>query len=190
VDYRAETWVFMQGRCALFDRQSCRSILSSASEIDGYPVLRVGGGGGTRQVLLCGTGREHRHAALSKDASMLPLRNGASCASIAPFFWAIFRFPFSACRVRLVEEQNARNAVEVGVGGLPATVLLRYCYLPADWLITLRAAASALSFTDEKPRATGTLQRALSRVVSGKGTQDQPTPGSDVSGGVHPMPNW
>jgi len=89
--------------------------------------------------------------------------------------------------MRLVEDQNARDAVEVGVGGLPVTVLLRNCYLPADRMIALRAAASALSFTVEKPRATGTLQRALSRVVSGKGTQDQPTPGSDVSGGVHPI---
>ena len=50
--------------------------------------------------------------------------------------------------MRLVEEQNARDAVEVGVGGLPAIVLLKYYYLPADTLIASRAAASALSLTD------------------------------------------
>ena len=73
------------------------------------------------------------------------------------------------------------------MGGLPATVFLRYCHLSADKMIALRVAAPALSVSDEKARAMGTLQRALSRVVSGKGTQDQPTPRSDVAGGVHPI---
>ena len=58
----------------------------------------------------------------------------------------------------------------MGVGGLPATLLLRYCSVSAHWLIALRAAASALSFIDKKPRDTGYLQRTLSLVGTGKDT--------------------
>jgi len=47
-----------------------------------------------------------------------------------------------------VEEENARDAVEGKVGGLPATVSLRYCYLPADELKGLQAAVTAIAFTD------------------------------------------
>jgi len=46
MDYRAETWVSRQGRCAVFDRQSRRSMQSSASKIDGYPIFKGGGGRG------------------------------------------------------------------------------------------------------------------------------------------------
>ena len=43
-----------------------------------------------------------------------------------------------------------RDTVEGGGGGLPATVLLRYCYLPADRLKALHAAATALALLTRK----------------------------------------